>query len=169
MAARGKKTVFPTPVGVFLRPPRRTSPAGRSSPRPWGCFYVAMPSRRPRRVFPTPVGVFPLCPIRIFYLPRLPHARGGVSIHFRSDAPPVPSSPRPWGCFSKRELLNFLTMVFPTPVGVFPAQKALRFPAGRLPHARGGVSTYSSKTNQELASSPRPWGCFPCLSPHLKS
>ena len=71
-------TVFPTPVGVFLtRPPWIPRPgglpharggvsllhcqvesAGRSSPRPWGCFRFTPPSSACSGVFPTPVGVF---------------------------------------------------------------------------------------------------------------
>ena len=55
-----QRSVFPTPVGVFLRLPawhRRRSP---SSPRPWGCFPGDLPQRPDEGVFPTPVGVFPL-------------------------------------------------------------------------------------------------------------
>ncbi|SMG62905.1 hypothetical protein BMETH_1359_1 [methanotrophic bacterial endosymbiont of Bathymodiolus sp.] len=29
-----------------------------SSPRPWGCFFVALLYMDTKRVFPTPVGVF---------------------------------------------------------------------------------------------------------------
>ena len=70
--------VFPTPVGVFLSfsvsfalsiglPHARGGVSGVlvdqrywpvSSPRPWGCFLVAVPLRQTGKVFPTPVGVF---------------------------------------------------------------------------------------------------------------
>ena len=72
------RSVFPTPVGVFLRrdwlldsefglPHARggVSAGGprsgqqiSSSPRPWGCFFSGSKSRSSSAVFPTPVGVF---------------------------------------------------------------------------------------------------------------
>ena len=94
-----RRTVFPTPVGVFLFAtapalPLRRLPHARggvseqavirwmletSSPRPWGCFSAFGQYMQKTYVFPTPVGVF----LRIFRLGTkkagLPHARGGVS------------------------------------------------------------------------------------------
>ena len=51
-------------------------------------------------------------------------------------------------------------IVFPTPVGVFLVRlrKVVRLPG--LPHARGGVSADPGQFKQDIASSPRPWGCF---------
>ncbi len=113
------KRVFPTPVGVF--PPflcpfayaeglpharggvSYTHPASlqhlKSSPRPWGCFYVDDRRLWQCPVFPTPVGVFLAGSIAARARSGLPHARGGVS-----DCDPAiiikgMSSPRPWGCF----------------------------------------------------------------------
>ena len=70
--------VFPTPVGVFLKPLCRSmsgdslpharggvskwfagkNEGTKSSPRPWGCFFHAQNRGNFYRVFPTPVGVF---------------------------------------------------------------------------------------------------------------
>ena len=50
--------------------------------------------------------------------------------------------------------------VFPTHVGVFPAQQATDTPDRRLPHARGGVSTIYGASSTVMPSSPRTWGCF---------
>ncbi len=91
--------VFPTQVGVFLRPalpPRRVEclpHAGggvsqiknelpmpdRSSPRRWGCFYNFDGGAAAFRVFPTQVGVFPEQVKLPLALSSLPHAGGGVS------------------------------------------------------------------------------------------
>ena len=64
----------------------------------------------------------------------------------------------------KSELLvefpTIKSIVFPTPVGVFPAQTVLEQPVFRLPHARGGVSKRGTVLVAHLPSSPRPWGCF---------
>ena len=136
----GKRAkVFPTPVGVFPYSPARTRwkwslPHARggvsfplpsfqdlllSSPRPWGCFHIVSALGQQGGVFPTPVGVF--LPHRRpgLILGRLPHARGGVSADLVEVVPNIPSSPRPWGCFSKRGELLCRWKVFPTPVGVF--------------------------------------------------
>ena len=91
--------VFPTPVGVFLHgvangdtvtclPHARGGVSNdeciryaknRSSPRPWGCFYMSYTAEHPQEVFPTPVGVF-LTGVGTTHVDSgLPHARGGVS------------------------------------------------------------------------------------------
>ncbi|SMG62722.1 conserved hypothetical protein [methanotrophic bacterial endosymbiont of Bathymodiolus sp.] len=96
----------------------------KSSPRPWGCFLSRAFVRYRSAVFPTPVGVF-LCYVdALESVWSLPHARGGVSngvifidvIHL--------SSPRPWGCFSIITASYSPSKVFPTPVGVFPQNRA---------------------------------------------
>ncbi len=53
-----------------------------------------------------------------------------------------------------------MTVVFPTPVGVFlmPVLKVTQVLG--LPHARGGVSDIDGYLNHFVQSSPRPWGCF---------
>ena len=91
--------VFPTCVGVFLRPSRRSRRflslphvrggvsffiffllvRGLSSPRAWGCFSRLLYRRRLWHVFPTCVGVFLRCR----------HITTGSA----------GSSPRAWGCF----------------------------------------------------------------------
>ena len=101
--------VFPTPVGVFLSLTKPSvfgtslpharggvsdfiqsgSRSSKSSPRPWGCFRALRCGRRRRTVFPTPVGVFPRLTPLSKRRRRLPHARGGVSMHkvcFRQGA-----------------------------------------------------------------------------------
>ena len=93
---------------------------GKSSPRPWGCFYFSPVCRCGRRVFPTPVGVF-LRSSGVLRIRRsLPHARGGVSGYTAQAARSAVSSPRPWGCFLMRHEGSRKDKVFPTPVGVFP-------------------------------------------------
>ena len=112
--------VFPTPVGVFLKPLCRSmsgdslpharggvskwfagkNEGTKSSPRPWGCFFHAQNRGNFYRVFPTPVGVFPIG-LRLTRTSFcLPHARGGVSRVRLIGMMNVQSSPRPWGCFS---------------------------------------------------------------------
>ncbi len=54
--------------------------------------------------------------------------------------------------------------VFPTHVGVFLCIIVLAFLAGRLPHARGGVSSAHRFCATACLSSPRTWGCFYILS-----
>ena len=70
------------------------------------------------------------------------------------------SSPRPWGCFSNPDLFVSITLVFPTPVGVFLAPFLWWLYSESLPHARGGVSDSTNGLLTIGASSPRPWGCF---------
>ena len=92
--------VFPTPVGVFLWRSHRVQgrvrlPHARggvssgvrlrsgsilSSPRPWGCFYVAVHIPLLGPVFPTPVGVFNKRHKIKYISNSLPHARGGVPL-----------------------------------------------------------------------------------------
>ncbi len=160
--AAGVLHVFPTPVGVFpysfknrdrgYRLPHARGGVSEfvgqlavispSSPRPWGCFWIAKPVSEWKQVFPTPVGVF--LKRRFGYRSRrgLPHARGGVSssssVVFVCDA----SSPRPWGCFSRWRCSDLVRRVFPTPVGVFLLSSDQIEMKSRLPHARGGVSPH---------------------------
>ena len=135
-----KIAVFPTPVGVFLTSkPEQAKPArlpharggvsparrpclrkGRSSPRPWGCFFFGSGAVSYSTVFPTPVGVFLTAPGSRLAALRLPHARGGVSDTKAITARSIRSSPRPWGCFPCRPRRGGRVKVFPTPVGVFP-------------------------------------------------
>ncbi len=98
--ARRLRGVFPTRVGVFPQPRRRTSPRrslpharggvsvhpsmlnflDRSSPRAWGCFYDKE--------------------VHLGAVTGLPHARGGVSVYVANANGPSAASPRAWGCFS---------------------------------------------------------------------
>ena len=153
-------SVFPTPVGVFLAQHRGVLTPGRlpharggvsmrlefllpallSSPRPWGCFHGSIKIDNRKKVFPTPVGVFPSVFKHLGFVKGLPHARGGVS----QPCPETPlyktSSPRPWGCFLTARQAAQRSVVFPTPVGVFPDRPMDFRQSWGLPHARGGVS-----------------------------
>ena len=131
-----------------------------SSPRPWGCFFGSRRLDDGDRVFPTPVGVFPSSAGMLRGLPRLPHARGGVSSELVAEVRALRSSPRPWGCFSTGAGISVSPNVFPTPVGVFPFPTSALWPELGLPHARGGVSKLRDANSKMDSSSPRPWGCF---------
>ena len=111
-----------------------------SSPRPWGCFRIMIDTAPDPVIFPTPVGVFPHC--RSVQSPRLhlPHTRGGVSLEGKSIIGDGLSSPHPWGCFQQGRGGRNYHLIFPTPVGVFPAPAVPRDPVHDLPHTRGGVS-----------------------------
>ena len=50
--------------------------------------------------------------------------------------------------------------VFPTPVGVFPAEPLFLSQYSGLPHTRGGVSRWAADLRELAESSPHPWGCF---------
>ncbi|SMG65272.1 conserved hypothetical protein, secreted [methanotrophic bacterial endosymbiont of Bathymodiolus sp.] len=178
--ASDSEVVFPTPVGVFPRvrsfvrltlglPHARggvsissTSviPILRSSPRPWGCFHSFQRCIHCPYVFPTPVGVFLLTEIEKRLILGLPHARGGVSRLRDFYVPLTQSSPRPWGCFRYIVFKKGGGEVFPTPVGVFLCCNLHGVQFSSLPHARGGVSTVIDAQENQVKSSPRPWGCF---------
>ena len=173
--------VFPTPVGVFLAGARPRSPCIRlpharegvsilgpslrrdmlSSPRPWGCFHLVDGVDPRLQVFPTPVGVFPAWGICSIPMLSLPHARGGVSSCLYLWGPSLASSPRPWGCFHARIVIEEEMEVFPTLVGVFPPSRASIRPTLGLPHARGGVSGWVPKDKGKPWVFPTPVGVFP--------
>ena len=79
------------------------------------------------------------------------------------------SSPRPWGCFHGEGSQWPSHPVFPTPVGVFLRPRPAFRSECRLPHARGGVSQLGYELLPVAWSSPRPWGCFPKMSPQLRA
>ena len=173
--------VFPTPVGVFLCPARdywtrwrlpharggvshltaRSWASVTSSPRPWGCFHLVDGVDPRLQVFPTPVGVFPAWGICSIPMLSLPHARGGVSSCLYLWGPSLASSPRPWGCFHARIVIEEEMEVFPTLVGVFPPSRASIRPTLGLPHARGGVSGWVPKDKGKPWVFPTPVGVFP--------
>ena len=131
--------VFPTCVGVFLtaiiaithfiRLPHVRGGVSRtachryvvawSSPRAWGCFFRLRSEKHRQDVFPTCVGVFPPTQKDGQGLFCLPHVRGGVSRIINRGSIEDVSSPRAWGCFSRKKLTFLLFGVFPTCVGVF--------------------------------------------------
>ena len=91
-------------------------------------------------VFPTRVGVFPFVIFSSLINSGLPHAGGGVSVPVVKFFSNGVSSPRGWGCFRGRHLLEPLCAVFPTRVGVFLPPRGGIAGKPRLPHAGGGVS-----------------------------
>ena len=157
-----RRSVFPTPVGVFPEHGIATQSMQRlpharggvsllllamagvmlSSPRPWGCFWDRKAARKRLVVFPTPVGVFPLISSIQTINVSLPHARGGVSCAGSARSGAGLSSPRPWGCFCRESDSRSGAAVFPTPVGVFLPKNYSNLRAVCLPHARGGVSGF---------------------------
>ena len=114
--------VFPTHVGVFLfschaQLPKNCLPHARggvsmvspavmlcssSSPHTWGCFFMNSKFMGMVYVFPTHVGVFPKEERDQWRERRLPHARGGVSAVGGVSSSDRRSSPRTWGCFSRK-------------------------------------------------------------------
>ena len=75
------------------------------------------------------------------------------------------SSPRTWGCFHARRQHASAFFVFPTHVGVFLDERPYLELIDGLPHARGGVSWGGLQAGRVISSSPRTWGCFPCILP----
>ncbi len=73
------------------------------------------------------------------------------------------SSPRTWGCPVRPRVRQAVRYLVPTHVGVSPAGIA-RFPlAVPRPHARGGVPHPPAHGAALERSSPRTWGCPPCI------
>ena len=65
-----------------------------------------------------------------------------------------------WGCFCRRLPTMYVSLVFPTHVGVFLTEAFLSAAASSLPHACGGVSPITASLPRHTVSSPRMWGCF---------
>ena len=174
--------VFPTCVGVFLRPfPVLPSLLGlphvcggvsltnprwavvlSSSPRVWGCFYDGDHFNILEVVFPTCVGVFPYPQAGQQAFSSLPHVCGGVSCFLSLLISTARSSPRVWGCFLFQGMEGEGFNVFPTCVGVFLSLITARTRSTCLPHVCGGVSLMLLVILLPLSSSPRVWGCFLC-------
>ena len=131
-----------------------------SSPRMWGCFPRGPRPTPTEGVFPTHVGVFLRRPRPLSGYRSLPHACGGVSVLDRFTPILTASSPRMWGCFSRRHSGHFGYGVFPTHVGVFLLLSRLPCELLGLPHACGGVSQVSLALRTGKLSSPRMWGQF---------
>lgn len=151
------RSVFPTPVGVFLdqscgaprsdRLPHAcggVSNAGRhphseekSSPRLWGCFRRPAPLSARPAVFPTPVGVFLSILIIGLIQLSLPHACGGVSPPLSPCGDWLSSSPRLWGGFYQARVRSGRWAVFPTPVGGAAAEATLEAIQKSSPHTWG--------------------------------
>ena len=152
--ARGGVSVLPLHQRLF-----RSLPHARG-----GVSWPFASARLPISVFPTHVGVFlsPIPSVRLVY--RLPHARGGVSVVDRRRGALASSSPRTWGCFHLRDVVDKRVGVFPTHVGVFPFAGASHLRQKGLPHARGGVSSLSVIRLTHEQVFPTHVGVFPILS-----
>ena len=111
-------------------------------------------------VFPTHVGVFLHIAGLTYAVASLPHACGGVSSVAARSVKVARSSPRMWGCFWETGENVKALEVFPTHVGVFLTNRYISPEWYGLPHACGGVSSFTPSTSQTKASSPRMWGCF---------
>src|SRR5690625_211274 len=152
--------VFPTHVGVFLvayvydefgkRLPHAcggvsggeggSRPYRESSPRMWGCFPFDLERALAGEVFPTHVGVFLQGNHVSGWIPRLPHACGGVSLGIRSVPVTQLASPRMWGGFLICKFMRGGITVLPRQLGVTSASVYAVSCQDRLPHACGGVS-----------------------------
>ena len=86
--------------------------------------------------------------------------RGGVSAASAASISLTESSPRAWGCFSRRDYRTYRVIVFPTCVGVFPKFCTTMHQASGLPHVRGGVSKGIKNDYYQKSSSLRAWECF---------
>ena len=90
----------------------------------------------------------------------LPHARGGVSIFSIRGIKKNASSPRTWGVSNVYASCGKRNWSSPRTWGCFSASGRTTRRTGRLPHARGGVSSSTSEVHGKGLSSPRTWGCF---------
>ena len=111
-------------------------------------------------VFPTQVGMFPTLRHTPTRPCGFPHAGGDVSVAELSQLFPSRFSPRRWGCFPERQLLDRGARVFPTQVGMFPAPTPASRSTTCFPHAGGDVSRHDLGFQQRSWFSPRRWGCF---------
>ena len=131
------------------------------SPRPWGWSRRDSIPESCRQVFPTPVGMVPQSGVRTGGVRRFPHARGDGPDTTTDSNKRLAFSPRPWGWSAMMLILFLAFAVFPTPVGMVPAETS-RFtePMG-FPHARGDGPHRFVSLNCCTVFSPRPWGWSP--------
>ena len=146
--ARGEHGFRDGPAGV----------GGGSSPRPWGTPRENTPYIPQPRFIPTPVGNTHHPEVLRRHRPVHPHARGEHQSAWMKSSSLFGSSPRPWG--TQRTSLTVMSSrrFIPTPVGntaIRPVPHARR---SVHPHARGEHKSYGESAEEELGSSPRPWG-----------
>ena len=132
--------VFPTCVGVFLRPCGESSRGGCLPHVRGGVSALMISIQQVQIVFPTCVGVFLIFSASSSLRRGLPHVRGGVSSLTLYWDCGDESSPRAWGCFTPQPKPHMRATVFPTCVGVFRNTCTPFFLYTGLPHVRGGVS-----------------------------
>ena len=131
------------------------------SPRRWGCFLLLPCTYRLIPVFPTQVGMFPERTVVLLRDEGFPHAGGDVSVAELSQLFPSRFSPRRWGCFPERQLLDRGARVFPTQVGMFLWPFAHCWASIRVFPTQVGMFLrcwHGERWRQQF--SPRRWGCF---------
>ena len=89
------------------------------SPHTWGCFYYIFITQIIQMMFPSYVGMYPdlyLCYLMSSYFP---HSSGGDSELKCLTPEEIDFSPQAWGCTSLAHLFRVNTPIFPTVVGLF--------------------------------------------------
>ena len=125
-----------------------------SSPHTWGCPYSGGSVGSFFRLFPTHVGVSPL-PVRSrLRVYPLPHTRGGVPNCYMEDWIYRNSSPHTWGCPYLPLVPQWVSLLFPTHVGVSLLDEKDIDINKSLPHTRGGVPYYQKFKEPGHGSSP---------------
>ena len=114
---------FPHAGGDVSNGSRSTKFPDRFSPRRWGCFQSLVQVSGFNFVFPTQVGMFPRPNGACWHYDGFPHAGGDVSILPLLGVGGSQFSPRRWGCFQVRIRVSDQRTVFPTQVGMFPADR----------------------------------------------
>ena len=108
--------------------------------RKWGCCYLDDSKTDLTRVFPTQVGVLPVLLPRFVLILRFPYASGGVASRLSNFGSCRRFSLRKWGCCPAKKLRSSSWVVFPTQVGVLPADDEFQREPRSFPYASGGVA-----------------------------
>ena len=149
---RGRGGVPQYTTGVFSFSP--------SSPRVWGCFWLALAYARIVAIFPVSVGCFHGLVLYRRFLQSLPHLGRGVPSISRFRPSSFFSSPGQLGCFPLHDGLIFDMRAFLTLMWVFPSSKRTSQASVRIPHGSGGVSKTIKNVFRGVESSPHQLGCF---------
>ena len=128
------------------------------SPHTWGWSSSCSNSRKTSRVFPTYVGVIPGQPWGCAGTCRIPHIRGGDPGGRIDSFDRLRYSPHTWGWSLLRPFPWSSQRVFPTYVGVIPADTSLIVAFSCIPHIRGGDPGTYWEVDKSGRYSPRTWG-----------